>query len=371
MTSQAEHKPRILIVGAGPTGLTAAVELARRGYAPRIVDRNAGPTPLSKAVGIQPHSLDLLEPSGATDRLLAAGLRIAGGTVHYRNRVLGGLNFTNLRHRFNFLLALPQSETEEVLAGVLAGLGVTVERNTTLAELSETEDAVKVALDDPQGRDSGRFDIVYGADGVRSTVRQALGFDFAGYTHAREWSIADAEIESWPYAAGRAHLFLGQGGDVGVMIPIGPNRFRAVSNTSDALARVPGNYRVAKLLRTDTFRIPVRQCATYQTARVFLGGDAAHVHSPVGGRGMNLGIEDACAFARRLSAKDPEDDLAGYTAERHPTGQRWIAASERVLRGVQATNPAAVALRNLALTVVGHLPPVQRRLLARVAGVPG
>lgn len=357
--------PSVLIVGAGPTGLTAAVELARRGFAPRIVDRNAGPTPLSKAVGIQAHSLDLLEPSGVTERLLAAGLRIAGGTVHYRGRVLGGLDFTALRHRFNFLLSLPQSETEEVLAGVLADLGVTVERNTTLAKLSEAGDGVEVALDDPQGRETVRFDLVYGADGVHSTVRKALGFDFAGTTHAREWSIADAEVEAWPYAAGRAHLFLGQGGDAGFMIPIGPNRFRAVSNTPDALARVPGDYRVEKLLRTDTFRIPVRQCATYQTARVFLGGDAAHVHSPVGGRGMNLGIEDACAFARRLA----EDQLAGYTAERHPIGQRWIAASEAVLRRVQATNPAAVALRNLALTVVGHLPPVQRVLLSRVAGV--
>lgn len=357
--------PSVLIVGAGPTGLTAAVELARRGFAPRIVDRNAAPTPLSKAVGIQAHSLDLLEPSGATERLLAAGLRIAGGTVHHRGRVLGRLDFTALRHRFNFLLSLPQSETEEVLAGVLAGLGVTVERNTTLAELSEDGDGVRVALDDPQGRETARFDFVYGADGVHSTVRQALGFDFAGYTHAREWSIADAEIEAWPYEAGRAHLFLGQDGDVGFMIPIGPHRFRAVSNTPDALARVPGDYRVAKLLRSDTFRIPVRQCAAYQTAQVFLGGDAAHVHSPVGGRGMNLGIEDACAFARRLA----EDALAGYTAERHPAGQRWIAASEAVLRRVQATNPAAVALRNLALTVVGHLPPLQRRLLARAAGI--
>jgi 2-polyprenyl-6-methoxyphenol hydroxylase-like FAD-dependent oxidoreductase len=149
------------------------------------------------------------------------------------------------------------------------------------------------------------------------------------------------------------------------MIPIGPNRFRAVSNTPDALARVPGDYRVAKLLRSDTFRIPVRQCASYQTERVFLGGDAAHVHSPVGGRGMNLGIEDACAFARRLEA----DDLADYTAERHPVGQRWIAASEAVLRRVQATNPAVVLLRNTALAVAGRLPPVQRALLSRVAGV--
>ena len=285
MASQ-EKGPSVLVVGAGPTGLTAAVELARRGIRPRVIDRNSGPTPLSKAVGIQAHSLELLEPSGVTERLLSAGLRLPGGTIHFKGRVLGRVHFSALKHRFNFLLALPQSETEEVLTGVLADRGVTVERNTTLAELREEGDGVTALIDDPQGRETARFDLVYGADGVHSTVRQALGFDFAGYTHAREWSIADAEIESWPYEAGRAHLFLRGDGDVGFIIPIGPGRFRAVSNTPDALARVPGGYQVAKLMRTDRFRIPVRQCASYQTARVFLGGDAAHVHSPVGGRGI-------------------------------------------------------------------------------------
>lgn len=359
------ESPSILVVGAGPTGLTAAVELARRGLLARIIDRNEGPTPLSKAVGIAPHSLELLEASGATERLLAKGLRIPCGRIHFAGQELGVVRFSTLQHRFNFLLSLPQSETEGVLAEVLAGLGGTVERHTALTELTEAGDRVEVVLQGPGGQEEASYDMVYGADGAHSRVRDSLGLGFEGYTHDRTWSIADAEIADWPYEAGTAQLFLQRGGNVGFIIPIGPDRFRAVSNTEDALARIPGDYRVTRVLRSDSFRIPVRQAPRYQTARVFLGGDAAHVHSPVGARGMNLGIEDAAAFARRFA----EDDLAGYTAERHPVGRRWIAASERALAAVQATHPAAVALRNLALWTLGHLPPLQRPLLARAAGL--
>ena len=357
--------PEILVVGAGPTGLTAAVELARRGFRLRIVDRNEGPTPLSKAVGLSAHSLELLEPSGVTGHLLAEGLRIPRGHVHAGGRELGTIRFSTLRHRFNFLLALPQSDTESILAAVLAGLGVTVERRTTLIGLKQEGERVEVVLEGPAGREAAHYDFVYGADGAHSRVRDCLGLAFEGYSHQRVWSIADAELADWPYEAGVAHLFLRRDGDVGFIIPVGPGRFRAISNTPDALARIPGSYRVARLLRTDTFHIPVKQAASYQSGHVFLGGDAAHVHSPVGGRGMNLGIEDACAFARRFAASD----LAGYTAERHPVGQRWIAASERTLAAVQATTPAAVALRNLAVWTVGHLPPLQRPLLRRAAGL--
>ncbi|HEY9549752.1 MAG TPA: FAD-dependent monooxygenase, partial [Kiloniellaceae bacterium] len=316
-------------------------------------------------VGIAARSLGLLEPAGVTERLLADGLRIARGHVHAGGRALGTIQFSRLPHRFNFLLALPQSETEDILAEVLAGLGVTVERHTTLAELRQADDGIDVVLEGPAGREEARYTTVYGADGVHSRVRACLGLAFDGYDHKRLWSIADAELTDWPYEEGTANVFLQAGGEVGFIIPIGPGRFRAISNTPDALARIPGDYRVARRLRSDTFHIPVRQATSYQAGRVFLGGDAAHVHSPVGGRGMNLGIEDAAAFARRFAAQE----LDGYTAERHPVGQQWIAASERILAAVQATTPPAVALRNLAILAITRVAPVQRRLLTRVAGL--
>ena len=355
----------ILIVGAGPTGLTAAVELARHGIVPRIIDRDDGPTPLSKAVGISSHSLDLLEPSGVTTRLLNAGIRIRRGHVHYGTRELGVVRFDVLHHRFNFLLSLPQSETETLMADVLSGFGGRVEWRTQLVSLERAGQDVRVTLEGPNGREEARHAMVFGADGVRSRVREAVGVEFRGYTHERIWSIADVDVADWPYEAGAAQLFLLPGGDIGFIIPIGTARFRAVSNTPDAMTCIPGNYRITRVLLTDTFRIDIRQATVYQKGDVFLGGDAAHVQSPVGARGMNLGIEDAVAFARRYV----QGTLDGYTQERHPVGKHWIALSERLLSVAQARDWGTIALRNLAFAVVGHVAALQRPVVERVAGV--
>ena len=357
--------PKILIVGAGPTGLTAAVEFARYGIAVRIIDRNDGPTRLSKAVGVSAHSLDLLEVSGVAAGLLAEGVKVRRAHVWSGGRELGQIAFSVLRHRFDFLLSLPQSETETIMAGVLDASGVEVERQTTFVGLEQDGDGVRVSLDGPRGRESARFDTVYGADGAHSAVRDAIGLDFAGYEHERLWSIADIEMAGWSADPTGAHLFFHRGGDVGFIIPVGGIRFRAFSNTADALARIPGASRLARVLLTDTFHIPVRQAATYQQGHVYLGGDAAHVHSPVGARGMNLGIEDAASFVRRFVA----DELDGYTAERHPVGKRWIALSERALSVAQADGMITAGLRNLAVRIVGNIPPLQRPLLERMAGL--
>ncbi|MBY5447467.1 FAD-dependent oxidoreductase [Rhizobium leguminosarum] len=353
---------KILIVGAGPTGLTAALELARRGIAVDIIDRDNGPTPLSKAVGISSHSLDVLEPSGVTPRLLADGIKVTRGHAWYEDRKLATIDFSILPHRFNFLLSLPQSETETTMIHVLSTMGTHVKRRTALVALRQAGDRVDVSLDGPEGRVEANYDYVFGADGVDSTVRKAVGLSFDGYTHSRIWSIADAEIVDWPYERDVAQLFLHAGGDLGFAIPIGDKRFRVVSNTHDALARIPGRHRV---LRTDTFHIPVRQAPRYQDGRVFLGGDAAHVHSPVGARGMNLGIEDAACFASRLA----RSGLDGYTGERSPIGARWMKLSERILAVAQCTGPGVVTMRNLAFRVLGNLSSLQRPLVERVAGL--
>lgn len=356
---------RILIAGAGPTGLTAAFELARRGFTPRIVDRDPGPTPLSKAVGISPHSLDLLDVSGVTERLLADGIRIRHAQVRSGADLIGEIDLSALRHRFNFLLSLPQSETETIMADVLAASGIPVEWNTEVTGLAMADRTAEVMLAGPNGAERATFDLVFGADGVHSKVRDAAGLPFEGFVHKRTWSIADVEVADWPYERNAAELFFCGGGDLGFVIPIGPDRLRAVSNTPEAMERVPGSYRVVRLLRTDRFHIPIKQAARYQAGCAFLGGDAAHVHSPVGARGMNLGIEDAACFARRLA----EDALDGYTDERHPVGRRWIRLSERILGMAQASNPLTASLRNIAFRAVAHLPSLQRPILERATGI--
>jgi 2-polyprenyl-6-methoxyphenol hydroxylase-like FAD-dependent oxidoreductase len=354
-------KPSILIVGAGPCGLTAALELTRRGYTPRIIDKEPGPTPLSKAVGISPRSLEILEATGVTQRLLARGIRIQGVEARYEDQLLATLDLSRLPHRFNFLLALPQSATETVMEAVLQRLGTTVEWNTELAAVRLHGAEVQVELGGSHG---ATFDYVYAADGAHSRVRELLGIGFSGYTHKRTWSIADAEIPDWPFPQATAMAVLHRTGDLGFIIPIGPKRFRAVSNTPEPLAQIPGT-ESGEVSQSDTFHIPVRQADRYQAGGVFLGGDAAHVHSPIGARGMNLGIEDAYAFAARMA----DGTLDGYTAERHPVGRRWIVLSERMLGAVQSHNPLFIPLRNAAIHTAGRYPRLLGPMMQRVAGL--
>jgi 2-polyprenyl-6-methoxyphenol hydroxylase-like FAD-dependent oxidoreductase len=270
-----------------------------------------------------------------------------------------------LRHRFNFLLSLPQSETETIMAEALSGYGVQVEWRTALVGLKQERGEIRAMVDGPAGRRELTCKHLFGADGVHSAVRSSVGIAFDGCTHQRLWSIADAEIANWPYEPRAAHAFLHRDGDVGFIIPIGEVRFRTVSNTADALARIPGGFSISRVLRTDTFQIPSRQAQRYQIGGVFLGGDAAHVHSPIGARGMNLGIEDAASFASRLVA----NALDGYSAERWPVGRRWMQLSERMLAAAQASNTPAITLRNLVFRVFGSLPLLQRPMLEHVAGL--
>jgi 2-polyprenyl-6-methoxyphenol hydroxylase-like FAD-dependent oxidoreductase len=359
--AKSPSRPKVLIVGAGPCGLTAALELARRGYQPRIIDKEPGPTPLSKAVGINPRSLEILEPTGVTERLMARGIRMQGVQARFEGRPLAEIQIRRLPHRFNFMLALPQSETETVMEEALVSLGVRPEWSVELTGIRLAGGKVEAEL---KGAHGGTFDYVYGADGAHSRVREILNLGFSGYTHKRLWSIADAVIPEWPFPDATAMANLHRNGDLGFIIPIGPKRFRAVSNTPEPLRHLPG-VESAQVSQSDTFHIPVRQADSYQTGGVFLGGDAAHVHSPIGARGMNLGIEDAFVFVRRLA----EGTLDGYTSERHPVGRRWILLSERLLGAVQSSNPLFVPLRNLALRTVARLPVLQRPMMERVAGL--
>ena len=208
--------------------------------------------------------------------------------------------------------------------------------STELKALRVVDGEVEADLAGPKADQTARFDYVYGADGPRSQVREAVGVAFEGYVHKRLWSIADAKIPDWPYPPDEAGAILHANGDMGFIIPIGPERYRTVSNTPETLGQIPGAGS-ATVLQAATFHLPVKQAVTYQAGPVYLGGDAAHVHSPLGARGMNLGIEDACAFARRFAA----GELEGYTAERQPVGRRWIVLSERMLTAVQASDPLA------------------------------
>jgi 2-polyprenyl-6-methoxyphenol hydroxylase-like FAD-dependent oxidoreductase len=359
-----DRNTKILIAGAGPTGLTAALELYRHGFRPRIIDRKDKPSPLSRAIGINARSLELLEPSGATKLLLEAGIKLPYVCFYERGKVLAKLNLDLIPHRFNFMLSLPQDRTEAVLQKRLAEYGGLVEYDTVMTGIFNP-DAPTVTMR-KGGKDiQEKFDLVIAADGIHSLIRKALVIPFPGHDYPNRWSITDFDSPDWPYDPGAAMGFIGENGRIGVCIPIGKDRYRGVSDQPETLPYIPGQYTVSRIHHADDFVISVRQAETYQKGNVYLAGDAAHVHSPVGGRGMNLGIEDACDLAKRIA----EGGLENYTSARHPAGESVINTTERMVRVITATSPLMGFVRRTIFKIIPKFPPLRHFMLTFAAGL--
>lgn len=339
----------VLIVGAGPTGLTAAVELARFGVDVTIVDKRPDPSGFSRAVGIQPGTIKLLTPSGAGPAIIDEAVSFSAFKMHVGSRCIAELplNFDD-RSR---LYGLAQDRTEHHLAEALARYGGRVRYGSELSGFSQTETGVQAVLDE----EHLSFDYLIGADGVQSTVRNGLGLPYNGYDLPEEWSIADVNCDDWPDPKAFQGFLLDQQRIV-IVAPLEPTRFRLISNTPDALSTLPVPMNVTRIRRSGTFQISVRQVDTYQVGRVFLAGDAAHCHSPAGGRGMNLGIADAADLAHRIAS----DDTEGYSTARHAEGRHVIAFSERARKTLLSANPATQLLVKGAMRTANLVPAIGR-----------
>lgn len=341
----------ILIVGAGPTGLTAAVELSRRGHIPQIIELNEAPSRLSRAVGIHAHTMELLRPSGAAEAIEAEAVEIEGMILHEGAKPLARVPLGTRPE--THLYGLAQDRTEAHLAEAFARYGGKVRRGVKFLGLTQDDLGVTVETSDGQEH----YDYVIGADGVGSMVRADLGVAYTGKTLARPWSIADIEAEGWPDPYWFQGFILPQG-EVAVVVPLAPSRFRVISNTTDALAALPRKPDVRVVHHTGTFQIQVRQVDHYQLGRVFLAGDAAHCHSPVGGWGMNLGMADAAELAERIAL----GTTGGYSGSRKAEGARIIKKSEAIRSTVVSTNPAKKALLEAGVRLVGNFPPLTREV---------
>ena len=352
--------PDILIVGAGPTGLTAAVELARRGILPTVIDRKAEPSPLSRAVGILPATMKILAPSGASETIRAEAVPLERAVFHSVDRPIGKIALHLPGDRDNHFFSLAQDRTEHHLRMAFERLGGAVRYGESFVDLSQDEDGVAVQIGDTERQ----FSHVIGADGVGSPVRRALGLDFKGFDLPETWSIADVDAEGWA-GTREFHVYRLGRGRVVVVVPMEAARFRLVSNTPDSLVALPVPMNVTRIRRTDTFRISVRQVSRYVVGRVFLAGDAAHCHSPVGGRGMNLGIADAADLARRFA----EGGLDDYHAARHGEGRAVIRLSERARRTLLSGNPLVAGLVRVGFALATHVPPLGRNATRTALGL--
>ncbi len=349
---------KILIVGAGPIGLAAAIELTRRGATPRIIDQNSGPNPNSRALAVNARTLDLMEPSGVTADLLAAGHQLHKAIMREGTTIKARFNFRVIPHKYNFLLVLAQHETEVILEKNLSGLGVKVERNLGLTALVPGAEPNATFSDGS----SGTFDIVIGCDGAHSVVRKALGITYPGESEPDALSLADVTVTNWAFDDDTAIISFMP--DFAVpYIPMGKDKAgvstgRFITTVPDCLHHLPPDARVKDVIWATDFHISYRQADTYQNGNCFIAGDAAHIHSPVGGRGMNLGIEDACWLAWLID----EGRESEYTAQRHPVGKKVLGFTRgftKIARGHGWVRKLAIGV---GLPLLSHLSYVQRKI---------
>jgi 2-polyprenyl-6-methoxyphenol hydroxylase-like FAD-dependent oxidoreductase len=342
----------VLVVGAGSTGLAAALELARNGVRARIVDRAAAPTTESRGTGLQPRTLELLDLHGIGDELMARG-QVNRALAFFRDgREVGAVDFSLAPSRYRGSPALPQSMTEEVLRRTLAGYGIEVEWDREVVALAVAPDGVTVQMRGGEHQTAeARCAWLVAADGAGSTVRRLLGVPFDGVSYPERWGLMDADLD-WPLTPDRVRVFRSSGSpEQFVTVPLGGRRYRlqtdglnaagdvapTVAEMQDRLDAHSGQVgRVANPGWTSTFRVHRKLVQRYRSGRVLLAGDAAHVHTPAGAQGLNTGIQDAFNLAWKLAAVldglAPEQLIDSYESERRPVAAGVLGLTEGLAR---------------------------------------
>ena len=368
MTPANDDPLDVLVVGAGPTGLTLAAQLRAFGATVRIVDRQLDRVHESRALGVQPRTLEVLRGLGVAQELLARGNDAVWVQLHAAGRVvrvrLFGLGLDDTA--YPFLLLVSQADTEQVLGDHLAGRGVPVERGIEVVGFHADPDAVTCTLRHRDGRtEQVRARYLAGCDGAASTVRRGAGIPFKGGAYPQTFALADLEADGLDRDA--AHAFLGQ---VGILLffPLGrPASWRLLAMHPGLRGRrEPAQPSLGELQAlADAFtgghialRDPVwrtyfglqhRHATRYRAGPVFLAGDAAHVHSPAGAQGMNTGIQDAWNLGWKLALVGrglaEEALLDSYDAERRPVGGFVVRFTDRAFSVATSTNSLIRALR--------------------------
>jgi len=358
----------ILIVGAGPTGLVLALWLAKLGVRARIVDKATEPGTTSRAVGVQARTLELYHQVGLADALVAAGVRVDHVNLWANAEKRGQIDLragTELSP-YPYVLMYPQDEHEKLLIARLAELGISIERGVEVAELDPTGPAA--VLRHPDGRIervAARF--IVGCDGAHSIVRHALGIEFPGGMYSHLFYVADAAIRG-PVANGELHIAIQPNDFVGVF-PLGGNHVRLIGtvkregddltwNDVDRAILAELKIEVDSVRWFSTYRVHHRVASQFRAGPVFLCGDAAHIHSPVGAQGMNTGIGDAINLAWKLAAVVQGSDerlLDSYEAERIPFARRLVATTDRAFEVVTNESRIAHLARTRIPSLIGRL----------------
>ena len=374
----------VVVAGAGPTGLLLAGDLAAAGVRVTLVERRAEESNLTRAFAVHARTLEQLDARGLADAVVASGntldrLRLFGRT---------SIDLRSLPSRFPFVLVTPQYHVERVLEDRAATAGATILRGVRVRDLAQDGDEVTVDCEDAGGKRSQlRAPYLVGTDGHRSAVRGALGLDFPGTSVVSSVMLADVRMSDPP-----AELlnFNANGQGFFFVVPFGDGWYRIIAR--DPAEELPDDAPVSladvvgvaeRVVGTDygmhdprfmsRFHSDERQVRRYRVGRVFLAGDAAHVHSPAGGMGMNTGMQDAANLSWKLAAvlagRGDDRLLDSYHDERHPVGKMVLRTSGGIIRAALLRPRPARALRDGAVAMAFRVPPITRRLGRRISGL--
>lgn len=376
----------VLIVGAGPTGLALANVLQQSGVNHVIVDALSEGLNTSRAAVVHAHTLEMLDRIGVVGELNQRGVDLSRFVIRDEDQVLLEISFDDLPSAFQKILMIPQPATENVLATRLSATGGKVHRGVQAVGVSQSNDFVGVQLEGPDGKHSLRAKFVVAGDGMHSIIRQSTSIAFEGAPYAESFVLADVRMD-WPLIRNDVSLFFSAAGLV-VVAPLPDGSFRIVA-TMDKAPAEPGiddiqalldargpqvrRARVEEIVWSSRFRVHHRLASAYREGRILLMGDAAHVHSPAGGQGMNTGLVDAIVLGEALTAVVRRDAspsaLDQYAALRRPAAAHVLTLASRLTNLATIRSPILRALRNLALRTVNHVPTAKRAIALQLSGV--
>ncbi|MGH9500917.1 MAG: FAD-dependent oxidoreductase [Terriglobales bacterium] len=381
--SNAVLDTEVLIVGAGPVGLFLANECARRGLRCRIVEKNSSQSEHSKALAIFPRTLEIFDMAGLVDPFLERANRVTAVSVISNGHTLAHMRFTPEESPYQFVAMVPQDVTERLLVEALRRRGGAVEYESTFVSAVESEGRVSATLERKGEPITVTAAFVVGCDGAHSAVRHLLNLPFEGAEYNDTFMLADVETnDSLP--ADELQLCPSELGPVAIF-PMSPTRRRVVAIVANTGGEAPSLQMVQEILAERAlngiearamhwgsyFRIHHRQAAEMRVGRFFIAGDAAHIHSPFGGQGMNTGLHDVWNLAWKLDAflrgHGNEELLKSYSAERRPVIKSVIETTDFLTRALGTPSKLAQVLRDAIIPMVSRLAPFQHAFVQRLS----
>lgn len=367
-----EQHTKVLIVGAGPSGLMMAAQLLRHGVQPTIVDSKQGPTDQSKALAVQARSLEIYRQLGVIDRIIEGGKQAGGVAFNYEGKLLAQLSMANTGEgltRFPFIHLYQQSKNERLLLDFLTTNCCPVYWDTNVVTVKQIGKQVEVQLQSGTETVNLTADWLIGADGAHSTVRKQLQIPFNGDTYAHEFYLADIELDNKELSETKVGLYLSKKGFAGFFPMPEANCYRAIGNLPPGVEATENlqleailphlkevtqtKIKVGNLKWFTTYRLHHRMADNFRKQRAFLIGDAAHIHSPVGGQGMNTGLQDAYNLGWKLAGvinnQIKETILDTYAAERMPVAKDLLNTTDKMFKVVMSTNWATLLFKKWVL----------------------